>query len=210
MYYIYDYKIYDSHYPQMKIIETDKFILRPVQLNDDKDFFEFLSQDKVVRYLPFNSHKSIQETRRFLYSFFIKNYQQGKVGNYAIFYKKDKKVIGNIGLNNITINSSSSEIGICIHPNYWGHNFSTELTICTLICGFELLNLDKLIAITYDKNKYTPKSLETLGFEYTSSYKQLSHKYICNKFELTRSKYDELKTYHIPSLICYFNEKGIN
>ncbi|MGL5694592.1 MAG: GNAT family N-acetyltransferase [Peptostreptococcaceae bacterium] len=191
----------------MKIIETDKFILRPVQLTDDKDFFEFLSQDKVVKYLPFNSHRSIHETRRFLYSFFIKNYQSGKVGNYAIFYKPHQKVIGNIGLNNVVVNASSAEIGICINPNYWGHDFATELTICTLVSGFELLNLDKLIAITYDKNKYTPKSLDNLGFKYVNSYKQLSHKYTCNKFELLRSDYYNLKEFHIPSLVKYFSEK---
>ena len=56
---IFGYKISDSEYSQMKIIETPKFILRPVIFNDAKDLFEYLSQEKVVRYLPFKAHKNI-------------------------------------------------------------------------------------------------------------------------------------------------------
>ena len=149
--YLFGYKISDSKYPLMKIIETPKFILRPATLKDAPDFFEYFSQEKVLRYLPFSTHKNILQTKIFIKSFFINNYKKGNIGNYAIYYKHDNKVIGNIDLNNIDPNSKNSEIGICINPKYWGHNFATELTVITLITGFELLNLDKLIALTYTK-----------------------------------------------------------
>ena len=44
--YLFGYKISDSKYPQMKIIETPKFILRPATLKDANDFFEYFSQEK--------------------------------------------------------------------------------------------------------------------------------------------------------------------
>ena len=201
---IFGYKISDSKYTQMKIIETPKFILRPVTLGDCEDLFEYLSQDKVVKYLPFQAHKNLSQTRGFIKSFFIDNYKKGKVGNYAIYYKKDKKVIGNIGLNNVSPNASEAEIGICINPKYWGHNFSTELTIISLITGFEFLKLDKLIAITYTKNKYTPNSLESLGFKYIKTYKPNLGTDISHRFELRRSKYLELKANYLPNLLKEF------
>ena len=201
---IFGYKISDSKYPQMKIIETPKFILRPVLLSDAEDLFEYLSQEKVVRYLPFSAHKNIYQTKSFIKSFFIDNYKQGKVGNYAIYYKPDNKVIGNIGLNNVSTNSSEAEIGICINPKYWGHDFATELTVTSLITGFEFLQLNKLIAITYTKNKYTPKSLETLGFEYIKTYRPTLNSDICHRFELTKSEYIKLKKSHLPSLLKEF------
>ena len=202
------YKISDSKYPQMKIIETPKFILRPVLISDAEDLFEYLSQEKVVRYLPFSSHKNIYQTKNFIKSFFIDNYKKGKVGNYAIYYKRDNKVIGNIGLNNVSTNSSEAEIGICINPNYWGHDFATELTVTSLITGFEFLQLNKLIAITYTKNKYTPKSLENLGFRYVKTYKPNFSTEVSHRFELTRIKYLELKSEYLPNLIKEFNKKG--
>jgi len=201
---IFGYKISDSKYPQMKIIETPKFILRPAMLSDVNDFFEYLSQEKVVKYLPFSVHKNIHQTTNFIKSFFLKNYKKGKIGNYAVYYKADRKVIGNVGLNNIDTNSNEAEIGICINPKYWGHNFATELTIISLITGFELLQLDKLVALTYIKNKYTPKSLETLGFEYIKTYRPTLNSDICNRFELTKSTYLELKKSYFPNLLKEF------
>lgn len=182
-------------YKQMKTIETDKYILRPVRLEDAKDMFEYYRQEKVVKYLPLKPHKNINDTKAFINNFFIKNYQKGKVGQLAIYSKKDKKVIGNVGLNNVNVNAKQGEIGICINPKYWGDDLSTELTKYSLMYGFEILNMEKLIAITYGENKYTPKSLLYLGFKYKKSYnkkvknsllgKSISH----HRYELLRSDY---------------------
>ena len=105
MKYLFGYKIYDSQYPQMKIIETPKFILRPATLRDVNDFYEYFKQEKVVKYLPFKAHKNITQTKTFVRNFFINNYKSGKIGNYAVYYKPDKKVIGNVGINNVSPNA---------------------------------------------------------------------------------------------------------
>lgn len=201
---IFGYKIYNSQYPQMKIIETPRFILRPATLQDVPDIYEYLSQEKVVQYLPFKAHKTINDTKRFVQLFFINNYKQGKVGNYVIYHKSDKKVIGNIGINNIRTRSKEGEIGICINPKYWGNNYATELTVTTLITGFELMNLDKLVAITYSDNKYTPKSLSNLGFEYLKTYKPRKTLQMSHRFELTKNDYLKLKKEYLPNLINSF------
>ena len=73
-----------------------------------------------------------------------------------------------------------------------------------LITGFELLNLDKLIALTYTKNKYTPKSLENLGFKYINTFKIKPSGDTCHRFELTKNEYLKLKEYYLPNLIESF------
>ncbi len=61
----------DDTYPQMPIIETKNYLLRPARLNDAEDMFEYYKQSKVVEYLPMSSHKTVSDTRRFIKSFFI-------------------------------------------------------------------------------------------------------------------------------------------
>lgn len=204
MSYIFGYEISDSQYPQMKIIETPKFILRPANLSDVSDFYEYLSQEKVVRYLPFKTHQNPLETKKFIQTFFINNYKKGKVGNYAIYHKGDRKVMGNIGINNVSISSQEGEIGISLNPLYWGNDYATELTVITLITGFELMNLNKLIALTYSANKYTPKSLENLGFRYVKTYRPNNGGALCHRFELTRDEYLQLKQEYLPNLVNSF------
>lgn len=187
----------DSKYPQMRIIDTGKYILRPAQLSDAKDMFEYYSQEKVVRYLPTSPHKTIIQTRRFIKTFFIDNYKKGKVGHSVIVDKETNKVIGNIGLNNIFIEAKEAEIGICINPAYWGNDVATELTKYSLKYGFEYFNVEKLIAATYEDNKRTRKSLENLGFRYIGTYnkkivKGINISYVkCDEFELLRNDYYE-------------------
>lgn len=185
----------DSMYSQMKIIETDNYLLRPININDAPSMFEYYSQENVVKYLPINAHKSISETRRFIRLTFIEKYKNGKVSHWAIIDKNNKKLIGNIGLNDVAMTDKEAEIGICINPLYWGNDIATELTKNSLRYGFEYLKLEKLIAITYEQNMRTRKSLEGLGFKYVNTYTKKiitpnGNKPIkCHRYELTRQDY---------------------
>ena len=185
-------------YAQMKILETKRCILRPVTLDDAKDLFQYYKEDIVVRYLPFNKHKTLADTKRFISLFFLNNYKQGKIGHYAIVFKNDKRVIGNVGFNNIPINSSEGEIGICINPNYWGYNISTELAIELLRYGFEELKLKKIIATTFGTNKYSQKSLNNLGFNYIGEFNKRLNT-VSQQNIVKYNKYEMLRTYYMKN-----------
>ncbi|HBG0960646.1 TPA: GNAT family N-acetyltransferase, partial [Clostridioides difficile] len=86
----------DSEYPQMKTLETRNCILRPASLDDVEDFFDCYKNKIVVKHLPFSEHKSLEDTRKFIKSFFLNPYKKGKIGHFAIVYKRDNKVIGNM------------------------------------------------------------------------------------------------------------------
>ena len=80
-------------YPHMKILQSKKLYLRPITLDDANDIFEYLSQEKVVKYLPIKAHKNINETKKFISNYFINNYENNKYSHYAVVYKKENKVI---------------------------------------------------------------------------------------------------------------------
>ena len=117
----------------------------------------------------------------------------------------EEKVIGNVGINNVSPNAKKAELGICINPKYWGHNFSTQLAALSVISGFEFTTLDKLVVITYSDNKYTPKCINALKFEYIKTLKPKGNKPLSHVFELKRSDYLELKKEYLPNLIKQFS-----
>lgn len=185
----------DSIYPQMKIIEDNRYILRPIALGDAASMFEYYSQEKVVKYLPIKVHRSIAETKRFIRKTFIDSYKKGNVNHWAIIDKRNKKLIGNIGLNNVSKRDKEAEMGICINPLYWGDDIATELTKHLLVYGFKYLKLERLIAITYEDNKTSTKSLENWGFKYAKTYRkritsQNGTKHVkCHQYQLYRKDY---------------------
>ena len=74
----------------------------------------------------------------------------------------------------------------------------------TLISGCEFMYLDKLVVLTYSDNKYTPKSLSNLGFEYLKTYKPRKTLQMSHRFELTKNDYLKLKKEYLPDLINSF------
>ncbi len=176
-------------YPQMKILETKRCILRAAKMSDATDLFECYKEEKVVKYLPFKKHNSIKDTKNFIRTYFIDHYKKGEIGHFVIVYKKDNKVIGNVGFNNIKRSDVSGEIGICINPLYWGENLSEELAKEILRFGFNDLKLEKVTATTFEDNKYSRKSLEALGFKYLGLSKKRdkttikTKTYMCHKYE---------------------------
>ena len=185
----------DSIYPQMKIIETDKYIFRPICLDDASNMFEYLSQEEVVRYLPIKIHKSVIDTKRFIRSYFISSYKRGNINHWAIIDKRNNNLVGNIGFNDISVNDKEGEIGICINPKYWGHDIATELTKYPLMYGFKFLKLEKIIAISYEENPKTRKSLTNCGFKHVKTFNRklkISNLFKikkCDKYELCRKDY---------------------
>lgn len=176
----------------MKILETKRCLLRPATFKDSEDLFECYKQDIVVKYLPFKKHNNIKDTEKFIKNFFIKNYNKDKIGHFVIVYKKDNKVIGNVGFNNISKNSKKGEIGICINPLYWGDHLSTELALEMLRYGFEELKLDTIIATAFEENKYSKKPLEILGFTFTRTYIKsfhLNQSIRCHEYEMSKYNY---------------------
>jgi len=185
----------DDIYPQMPIIETKNYLLRPVRLNDAQDMFEYYKQSKVVKYLPIKFHQTVSDTKRFIKSFFIDNYKQGKIGHFAVVDKSNNKVIGNIGLNNIDKNEIEGEMGICINPTYWGNDIATELGKEVLKFIFTNTNIKRIIANTYEDNKRSRKSLNNLNFKYYKTYdkkivKGMKIIYVkCDSYRILKSEY---------------------
>ena len=181
-------------YPQMEILETQKCILRPITLDDVDDLYEYYSKPDVVKFLPIKVHKIPSDTTRFIKSFFINNYERGRIGHYAVLLKNQNKVIGNVGFNNISQNATNGEIGICLNPDFWGNNLAYELTEVLLQYGFNKLNLNYIYAITYNDNIYSKRYLEKLNFthnnDFVKRFKNLNNKTVkCNKFVLYRNDY---------------------
>ena len=142
-----------------------------------------------------SSHKTVSDTRRFIKSFFIDNYKQGKIGHFAVVDKSNNKVIGNIGLNNVYKSDTEGEIGICINPIYWGHDIATELGKEVIKFAFTSTNIKRIVANTYENNKRTRKSLKHLNIKYYKTYnkkivKGMKITYVkCDSYRILKSEY---------------------
>ena len=112
-----------------KLFETDRLVLRQPVKEDASAIFEEYAQDREVsRYLTWKPHKSIKETRAFLFRC-EKVWREGTSFPWSVIRKTDRQLMGMI---EISFEQNGAILGFVLARKYWGNGFIPE-AVKTLI-----------------------------------------------------------------------------
>jgi RimJ/RimL family protein N-acetyltransferase len=135
-------------------METGRLLLRRFTLDDWRDLHEYLSQESVVKYEPyevFTEDASKQEAIR----------RTENTGFWAVCLKDNGKVIGNIYLAKQEFDTWA--LGYVFNANYQGMGYATEAAQARIDTAFRNENARRIIAMCNPLNKPSWKLLERLG-----------------------------------------------
>jgi [ribosomal protein S5]-alanine N-acetyltransferase len=124
--------------------ETDRLILRKIEINDLEDIFEFSSDPEVAHHMTWEVNKSKEETLNNFINVVIENYEKGQTGSLAIVHKESNKVIGTCSFIEWSNEHSNAEIGYVLNRNYWGLGIATEAINELIKFGFETIQLNRI------------------------------------------------------------------
>ena len=149
----------------MKILTTERLLLRDWEENDCLDLYEYASNELVGPNAGWPAHKNHEESQSI-----IKMFIQSE-DTYAIVLKSENKVIGSIGMHKGTPDESlkdlnQREIGYVLNPKYWGNGYIPEAVMCLIKYGFEQMKLDIVWCGHYDFNERSKRVVEKCGFHY--------------------------------------------
>lgn len=174
---------------KLPTIETERLIIRPVQIEDAQDMFEYSIDQKVIKYLTFSSPKNIEETVETLNKFFLNRDGKNIPESYCLVCKSDNKMIGMCDFNNYDVKNESSEIGYVINRNYWGQGYTLEALKKVIEVGFEILNLKRISIAHMVENKQSQRVIEKANFKYEG--------YLRQSIKDGRGNYHDKKVYSI-------------
>ncbi|MDE1548827.1 GNAT family N-acetyltransferase [Jeotgalibaca caeni] len=140
-------------------IECERLTLRPIELSDAADMFEYASDEENTRYV-FEQHKNLEETKDAIATFFMAN----PAGKYAIELKETKKMIGTIDIR-VVEEHKHAEIGYVLNKRYWGKGYMTEAATALLQLAFESMKLEKVYACHDADNVSSGKVMIRLGMQ---------------------------------------------
>lgn len=188
---------------RMPVIETERLILRPIQLDDDKDMYEYCSDEDVVKYLWFEKHDSVEFSRYIIEKLYMNRNNVGIPEPYAIVLKSTNKMIGTIDVNQVYFNEVGV-IGYVINKSFWGNGYVTEaleafILILFYYCGFYRLEINHCA-----DNVGSGKVIEKVGFIVEGRFRKRKKErdghradYIyyglCKDDEIVKEKYGEEK-----------------
>lgn len=149
------------------ILETDRLILRAWEITDLDDFFEYASVEGVGEKAGWEHHKSKDKSLTILKMFIEKK----KV--FAIVLKENQKVIGSIGIEELSEeldkdldNLLGRELGYVLNKDYWNKGIMKEAISKVVDYCFNTLKLNFLMASYFNHNIASKKVLENLNFKF--------------------------------------------
>ena len=167
------------------VIETERLILRPWKNEDLNDFYEYASVNGVGQMAGWNPHKSIEESQEIL-NMFITHKK-----TFALELKKNKKVIGSIGLEEIAIDIGEPytslrgrEIGYVLSKEYWGQNLMPEAVRSVMDYCFKYLNCEFLQCSHAFENEQSKRVIEKVGFQYIQDCERIGENGITHKSKI--------------------------
>ena len=149
------------------VFSTDRLILRPWQMSDVDDMFEYASVPGVGEMAGFPHHQNKEESTQIVGKFI----QEKKT--FAIVYKENNKVIGSIGIEFYGAQDKLSEffdyqgreLGYVLSKDYWGKGLMPEAIQAVINYLFDVLDYDFLLCSYFDFNNRSKRVQEKCGFK---------------------------------------------
>src|SRR6185436_17803217 len=133
----------------MKILETDRLILRHLLPDDLDRLFTLYSDPEIRRYFP-EGTLTYEETKEELEWFLNGHPAHPELGLWATLHKETGQFIGRCGLLPWTIEQRPEvEVAYLLAREYWRQGLGTEAARAIAQYAFEQLNLSRLICMIY-------------------------------------------------------------
>lgn len=150
------------------VLETENFILKPVDPKDALEIYNnWTSDPAVTKFMRYSTHNSPDDTRAWLES--DMNANEGEdLYNWEFVLKETGEIIGTGGF---TYNKDEDlyEIGYNIMKKYWHQGKTTEIASEFVRFAKEDLKATRLFGCHAVDNVNSGKVLKKLGFVYTGN-----------------------------------------
>ena len=173
----------DTRFSELPVIETERLLLRPLEMGDAEDIFEWVSDPQVTAYLFWQAHQSIEDSRDF-----IAWVTSDDFACWGIVLTENGKVIGNCFLHNVNFEHKRAEIAFNIGRQYWRKGYATETAQAIIRFGFESWRLNRIEGTCMVENRASGRVMEKVGMTLEG---------VLRSYVYVRGQFHDMKLYSI-------------
>lgn len=182
-----DFMEIEKIFGNLPTLETERLLLRKITLEDAWDMHYYGSNENVSKYVTWETHKSLSDTREFI-EFVLTKYENKKIAPWGIEYKENGKLIGTIDFVSWQLKHNIAEIGYVLSQDYWGKGITTEAAKEVIKFGFENMDLVRIQARCDIENIGSARVMEKVGMTFEG---------VIRKGIFVKSKHRDIKMYSI-------------
>ena len=147
------------------MIEIDGLIMRSLQGSDLDALTVIWSDSEVTRFLPSRGAAIARDKVEKALESFVEHWQKREYGIWAIIEPDSSKMIGYCGLRYLD-EIEEVELVYGLARAYWGRKITTKAARAAISFGFEVANIEKIVAMVLPDNFASKRVIEKLGFSY--------------------------------------------
>lgn len=155
------------------LIETERLLIRPLEITDYTGMFEMDSDPEVHRYVGNEPVKNIERIKEVI-GMVRQQYEDFGIGRWAVIEKATNDFAGWTGFKFMTgpINNHNNfhDFGYRLARRFWGLGYATEAGQAALSYGIQTLNFKDIYAMTDIDNAASRRVLEKLRFKHIETF----------------------------------------
>ncbi|MBE9214362.1 GNAT family N-acetyltransferase [Plectonema cf. radiosum LEGE 06105] len=146
------------------ILNINGFIMRPIQISDLDALAAIWAKPQVTRFLPSRGVPIPRENVEKALHSFVEHWQKRGYGIWAIV-DDSSQMVGYCGLRYLD-ELDEVEVLYGLAQAYWGRGIATQAAKASISYGFNIVNLDKVIAMALPENQASKRVIEKAGLNY--------------------------------------------
>lgn len=152
-------------YVKFHDLETERLILRKLQMEDIYEYYERLFGDgDVSRYMVFDPHQDISESLASLERK-LERYEQEDYYCWGVTLKEEDGLIGLVELLRFDESANSCSFVYMLGCNYWNQGYGTEILKAVFRFAFEELEVERIVADHMAKNAASGAAMRKAGMK---------------------------------------------
>ena len=149
----------------MKILETDRLILRQFATDDAEFILELVNEQSFIQNIGDRGVRTLEDARSYILRVAVASYEKNGFGLYLVVLKELGESAGMCGL--IKRNGLEDvDIGYAFLPKFWSKGYALEAALAMRDYARDVIGLKRLVAITDPENQGSIRLLEKIGLKY--------------------------------------------
>ena len=188
---------------QFPKLETERLLLNQTKPTDIPDIIMYAGNKNITDNTRTMPHPYFEEDAIRWLNSMNQGFKNKEEYTFAMRQKKDAHFIGGIGLT-IDVSNNRAELGYWLAEPFWNQGFTTEAVQAIFKFAFEVLNLNKIVAVYLSTNQASGKVMlkngmtkegEFIAHDVKKDHTVADGKYISLiQYRMLKSEYLVLKT----------------
>ncbi|HSL43750.1 MAG TPA: GNAT family N-acetyltransferase [Anaerolineales bacterium] len=149
----------------MKILDTDRLILRQFTMDDAEFILELLNEPSFIQNIGDRKVRTIDDARAYIANGPVASYAKNGFGLWLVILKETNESVGMCGLIKRD-GLDDVDIGYALLPRFWSKGYVVEAAQAAKDYGKNVIGLTRLVAITDPANEGSIRVLEKIGLHY--------------------------------------------